>query len=127
MSAVRNLDLVVLAVALAVFLATELPILGYVTAAGVWAMWRLVGHVAERLAEGTDDPRRTVGLLAGSMIGRGWAMGLMLVAVGLTAGEEVGLSAAVLCVVLFTLRFTVRSLSPPVASGSAHPTESPTA
>lgn len=127
MSAVRNLDLVVLALALVVFLATELPILGYVTAAGVWAMWRLVGHVAERLAERTDDPRRTVGLLAGSMIGRGWAMGLMLVAVGLTAGEDVGLSAAVLCVVLFTLRFTVRSLSSPGGSASAQPTKSPTA
>ena len=126
MNAVRNLDLVVLALALAVFLATGLPILGYLTAAGVWAMWRLVGHVAERLAEKTDDPRRTVGLLAGSMIGRGWAMGLLLLAAGLAAGDDVGLSAAVLCVVLFTLRFTVKSLSVPVGSGSAHHTKSPT-
>ncbi len=126
MNAVRNLDLVVLAVALAVFLATELPILGYLTAAGIWAMWRLVGHFAERLADKTDDPRRTVGLLAGSMVGRGWAMGLILLAVGLAAGDDVGLSAAVLCVVLFTLRFTIRSMSRPVGSRSAQPTKSPT-
>ena len=126
MNALRNLDLVVLALALAVFLATELPILGYLTAAGVWAMWRLVGHLAERLAEKTDDPRRTVGLLAGSMVGRGWLMGFTLLGVGLAAGDAVGLSAAVLCVVLFTLRFTIRSMSRPVASGSPHPTKSPT-
>jgi hypothetical protein len=126
MSAVRNLDLVALALALAVFLATGLPILGYVTAAGIWAMWRLVGHGAERLAQKTDDPRRTVGLLAGSMIGRGWAMGVILVAVGLAAGDDVGLSAAVLCVVLFTLRFTINSLSRPLGSRPAHPTQSPT-
>ncbi|MDQ3607300.1 MAG: hypothetical protein M3459_00105 [Actinomycetota bacterium] len=126
MNAVRNLDLVVLALALAVFLATGLPILGYLTAAGVWAMWRLVGHVAERLAEKTDDPRRTVGLLAGSMIGRGWVMGLSLLAAGLAAGDDVGLSAAVLCVVLFTLRFTVKSVARPVGSRPAHPTKSPT-
>lgn len=126
MNTVRNLDLVVLALALVVFLATGLPILGYLTAAGIWAMWRLVGHFAERLAEQTDDPRRTVGLLAGSMIGRGWAMGLILLAVGLAAGDDVGLSAAVLCVFLFTVRFTTNSLSRPVASGSAPHPKSPT-
>ena len=104
----RNLDLVLLALALPVFLVTGLPVLGWVTAAVVWALWRTIGAVSERRADATDDPRSVAGITAGSMIGRGWLMGLTLLGVGLLAGDDVGLTAAVLCVVLFTVSFTTR-------------------
>ena len=43
MIALRNLDLVLLAVALVVFLVADLPLGGWLTAAGIWAMWRGIG------------------------------------------------------------------------------------
>ncbi len=126
MPLLRNIDLLVLVLALAVFVAAGLPLLGWLTAAAIWAMWRAVGAFTERRAEEAADLRRTAGLMAGSMIGRGWAMGLILVAVGLTAGDDVGLSAAVLCVVLFTLHFTTHGLLPSSGGGSRPTKTSPT-
>ena len=104
----RNLDLVLLAIALPVFLAAGLPLLGYATALVIWLMWRAIGAYAERKARATPDLGRMAAITTGSMIGRGWLMGLTLLAVGLSAGDDVGLSAAVLCVVLFTVSFTTR-------------------
>jgi hypothetical protein len=63
---------------------------------------------AERKARATTDLGRMAAIATGSMIGRGWLMGLTLIAVGLTAGDDVGLAAAVLCFVLFTVSFTAR-------------------
>jgi len=117
MPLLRNFDLLVLVLALAIFLAAGLPLLGWLTAAVVWSMWRAVGALAERRAGKAPDPRRTAGIMAGSMIVRGWAMGLILVAVGLTAGGDVGLSAAVLCLLLFTLRLALTSVLQPFEGG----------
>jgi len=114
----RSLDLVILALALPVFALAGLPFLGWLTAAGLWAMWRGVGELAERRADGEEDPRRVAGLMAGSMIGRGWALGLILLAVGLGAGDDVGLSAAVLSVILFTVRFTLNAVLRPFGRDS---------
>jgi hypothetical protein len=60
------------------------------------------------------------------MIGRGWALGLILLAVGLGAGDDVGLSAAILSVMLFTVRFTLKALMRPFGSGSGPTRTSPT-
>jgi hypothetical protein len=122
----RNLDLALLAGALVVFLATDLPMLGWVVGACVWLMWRGVGAYAERRALEQDDPRRMVGITAGSMVGRGWLLGAILIVAGLAAGDRVGLSAAVLAVILFTVSFTVRLIlrpfeEPPARRGAAHP------
>ena len=104
----RNLDLVLLALALGLFLAVGLPILGWVTAAVIWAMWRGIGMWADRRAAAATHPKQTVGIAAGSMVGRGWLLGLMLLGSGLAAGEDVGLSAAVLVFVIFTVHFTLK-------------------
>jgi hypothetical protein len=104
----RNLDLALLALALPVFLVAGLPLLGYATGLVIWLMWRTIGAYAERKARDTDDLGRMAAITTGSMIGRGWLMGLTLIAVGISAGDDVGLSAAVLCVVLFTVSFTTR-------------------
>ena len=108
MLVLRNLDLVLLALALVLFLAVGLPILGWVTAAVIWAMWRGIGEWAERRAVSATHPKQTAGIAAGSMVGRGWLLGLMLLGSGLAAGEDVGLSAAVLVFVIFTVHFTLK-------------------
>jgi hypothetical protein len=109
----RVIDLVVLAIALPVFLVAGLPVLGWVAAAVVWAMWRGIGHFADKRAAASDDPRVVAGVEAGSMIARGWLMGLTLLAFGLLTEREVGLTAAVLCVCLFTVFFTTKLIARP--------------
>ncbi|MEA2482805.1 MAG: hypothetical protein QOC55_752 [Thermoleophilaceae bacterium] len=102
----RNADVLVLALALPLFLVAGWPILGWVTGAGVWALQRVISGLAVRKAESSDDPRTKVGLLAGSMIGRGWLVAGIIFAVGL-GNNDAGLSAAVLFLAVFTLQFTM--------------------
>ena len=59
----------------------------------------------ERRAGASTDPRTVVGLLAGSMIARGWFVAIVVLLVGLS-DNEAGLAAAVMVIVLFTVYFT---------------------
>src|SRR6059058_2457154 len=117
----RVFDLVLLAVALPVFLIAGLPFLGWVTGAGVWAMWRGIGAWTDRRAAASGDVRVVAGYEAGGMIARGWIMGLTLLAVGLAAGSDVGLSAAILDVILFTVFFTFKLIARPFDGGPKEP------
>ena len=109
----RLADLALLAIALPIFLVAGLPLGGWLVAAGVWAMWRGIGAYADSKAAASDDPRQVAGIETGSMIGRGWLMGLTILGAGLVFGDEVGLSAAVLSVALFTVSFTTRLITRP--------------
>ena len=102
----RNIDVPVLALALVVFLVAGLPILGWVTGAGAWAIQRAISEFATRRSNAAEDPRAKVGILAGSMIGRGWLVAGIIIAVGL-GNNKAGLSAAVLFLAVFTFQFTM--------------------
>jgi hypothetical protein len=102
----KNVDVPALAVALLIFVVAGLPILGWVTGAGAWALQRLISEYVIRKAETSVDPRTKVGLLAGSMIGRGWLVAGIILAVGLS-NNDAGLSGAVLFLAVFTLQFTM--------------------
>lgn len=119
MIVLRYLDLVLLALALVLFLATGLPIAGWLTAAGIWALWRGIGLWSERRLANEKDPKTMAGIAMGSLIGRGWLLGLILLAVGLGTGDdEVGLSAAVLTLALFTVYFTSKLVAPSRPTGT---------
>ena len=109
---IRYFDIVLLVVALPVFLIGGLPMLGYVAGGGVWLVQRAIQLYATKKAVEADDPRTTVGIVAGSMIGRGWLVALTIFAAGLK-DEEAGLAAAVLVIVLFTAYFTVSMILRP--------------
>jgi hypothetical protein len=109
---IRYLDLVLLALALPVFLAAGLPMLGYAAGAGAWLVQRAIQIALNRKAAASDDPRTVVGITAGSMIGRAWLVALTIFAAGLT-DEDAGLAAAVLVIVLFTAYFTVSMIMRP--------------
>src|SRR4051794_41983402 len=78
MIAIRYLDLVLLALALPVFLLGGLPMLGYAAGAAAWLVQRGVQLALNRKAAAADDPRTVVGIVAGSMIGRGWLVALSI-------------------------------------------------
>jgi hypothetical protein len=109
---IRYLDLVLLAIALPVFIAAGLPMLGYAAGATAWLVQRGIQIALNRKAAAADDPRTVVGIAAGSMIGRGWLVALTIFAAGLN-DEDAGLAAAVLVIVLFTAYFTVSMIMRP--------------
>jgi hypothetical protein len=104
----RQLDLAVLALALPVFLIADLPVAGWALGAGVWLAQRGIQLVFDRRASRSDDPRSVVGYAAGGAILRGWLAALTVLVVGILAGEDVGLSAVLLILVLFSVYFAVK-------------------
>jgi len=123
---VRYLDLLLVVLALPVFLAAGLPLAGLAVGGGVWVAQRALQTYIGRRAGASKDPRTVVGLLAGSMIARGWLVAIAVLLVGLS-DNEAGLSAAVLVIVLFTFYFAVRMIlrsvdttrTPPLPGGGA--------
>lgn len=104
----RYLDLVLLALALALFLLAGLPLLGYAAAAAAWLAQRGIQALTNAKANASEDPRTVVGVLAASMIGRGWLVAGSIFAVGLAAEREDGLAAALLSIALFTVYFSTQ-------------------
>jgi hypothetical protein len=115
--AIKNLDLVLLVLALPVFLVAGWPLAGYAAGGGAWLAQRGLQVLLNRRAAASDDPRAVVGITVGSMIGRGWLVALTIFAVGLS-DEDAGLAAAVLVIVLFTAYFTVSMIMRPFQQGS---------
>jgi hypothetical protein len=101
MRAVRWLDLAVLALALPIFLAAGLPLLGWGAVAAFWLLQRATHDLIFRRAAAKSDPRRTTMVLALSMMARVWLLALVIFACG-SIDREAGLSAAVLSILLVT-------------------------
>jgi hypothetical protein len=108
----RYLDFAVLLLALPIFVAADLPMLGWVGAAVGWTVQRVVQLAIEKQARASDDPRTVAGLLTGSMIARGWIVAGSIFVVGLSE-REAGLSAAILSITLFTFYFTSQMFTRP--------------
>jgi hypothetical protein len=120
MLALRYLDLVILVLALPVFIAGDLPMLGYVAGGGIWLVQRGIQVLLTKRAAASDDPRTVVGITAASIIGRGWLVALTILAAGLK-DNEAGLAAAVLVIVLFTAYFTVSMILRPFEQSPPEP------
>jgi hypothetical protein len=112
LTSVRYLDLLLVALALPVFLAAGLPLAGWAAGGGAWVAQRILQEYLDRRASASKDPRTVVGLLAGSMITRGWFVAIAVFLVGL-GDNEAGLAAAVLVIALFTVYFTTRMILRP--------------
>ena len=119
----RYLDLVVLALALPVFLAAGLPLLGWAGIAAVWVLHRAAHAGFLRRAEASGNPRSAVGLMSVSLIGRVWLLALAVL-VGLI-DRDAGLPAALLTAVVFQVWFTAfivgRSTAGPGRSAAGGP------
>jgi hypothetical protein len=109
----RNLDLAVLALALPVFIAAELPLLGWGAAAAAWGASRVVQAVAERRAVESGDRRVAMGARAATLMGRLYLVGLTVLGAGIVE-REAGLAAGVLSVLVFTVYFTTLLVAKPL-------------
>ena len=121
LTVLRYLDLIVLALALPFFVALSLPLLGYAAIAVVWLIQRAVQHYANAKADASDDPRTSVGVLAGSMLGRGWLTAGAILAVGLIGTRPDGLAAAVMAISLFTIYFAAQMVVRPFDEAARRP------
>jgi hypothetical protein len=115
----RNLDLILLLLTLPIFVAAGWPILGWITGAGAWVAQRVLRDFLAYRARNSDDARAIVGYMAGSLVGRGWLMAIIIFGVYLASGQDdaVGLSASVLFIAVFTLYFTVAMILRPFEEG----------
>jgi hypothetical protein len=110
----RNLDLVLLAAALPVFIAADWPMLGYAVAGVAWVAQRLAlayanSRIAQSLAGGNRrDAFRTKAI---SSMGRVWLVSVAALLVGLLADREDGLAAALLLTALFTTQLMSQALT----------------
>jgi hypothetical protein len=101
----RFADLAVLALALPVFVAADLPLFGWAGVTAAWLLQRVVHATFLRRAEASGNPRLAVGLLSVSLLGRVWFLALVVLGIGL-ADRDAGLPAAVLMAVVFQVWFT---------------------
>jgi hypothetical protein len=101
----RYMDVAVLILALPIFLLGDLPIAGWAVGAGVYVVQRVIRDVLANKARESGDPRTVAGLLVASMLARGFLVALLLLGVGLAAGNKAGLCAAVLFLAAFTISF----------------------
>lgn len=112
MSPPKHVDLLVLAAALAVFVIGGLPLLGYAVAAAAWLAQRGIQVLAGRRTAAelmAGNRQRAMGFVAASTLGRVWLM-VTAVLLGGIVEREVGLSAAVLLLILFTISFAAQGL-----------------
>jgi hypothetical protein len=114
MSPPKYVDLFALAVALAVFLLADLPMAGFAVGAGAWLAQRAVQVLAQRRANeamAAGNRQKAMGTAAASTLGRVWLMATAVLVAGLAIEREVGLSAALLVLCLFTLSIAAQGIA----------------
>jgi hypothetical protein len=101
----RYVDLVVLAAALPIFVAADLPLFAWAGVTVAWLLQRVLHAFFLGRAEASGNPKTAVGLLSVSLMGRIWFIALAVLGIGLI-DDEAGLPAAVLTAVVFQVWFT---------------------
>ncbi len=113
LTAITNLDLLILVLTLPVFIFAGFDLAGYAVAAAVWIAQRLVQVWAEREAKAklaSGERTRAMGAVAATSLARPWLMAAVVL-VACIIDREAGLYAAALLVVLFTVNLAARGLA----------------
>jgi hypothetical protein len=100
----RNIDLALLAIALPVWIAAQLPALGWAAATLSWLASRWLQSYVERRALDKGSRQAMLGARAASLLGRLYVVTMAVFVAGLI-DRHAGLTAAVLAVIVFTAYF----------------------
>jgi hypothetical protein len=98
----RYLDVTLVVLAAPVAILAGAPTLGYATGATAWVLQRAAAALTEKAAA-KRDPRQQLGIGLASSMARSWLVALSILAVGLLAEREDGLTAAIVVIVAFTI------------------------
>src|SRR3954449_3694184 len=123
-AALRYLDLVLLALALPVFIAADLPMTAYLVVAVVWLAQHGVEvftNRAVRRAAARGDRRAAMGWVGATTLGRVWTVTLAVLLVGVLDSKDAGLAAAVLSAILFTVHLGRRLIAKLLEPEEARP------
>jgi peptidoglycan biosynthesis protein MviN/MurJ (putative lipid II flippase) len=118
---VRYLDIVVVVLAAPFVVLLGAPVLGYAVAAAAWIVQRVAAIAIERRAQRAGDIKTAVGLNMASLVIRAWLIGLTILAVGLIADREDGLTAGITVLVAFTVYFATSLLIRPLERKTPRP------
>jgi hypothetical protein len=118
---VRYLDVVVVLLAAPFVVLLGAPVLGYVVAAGAWIIQRVAALTIERRAERAGDVKTALGLNMASLVLRAWLIGLTILAVGLIADREDGLTAGITVLAAFTVYFATSLIIRPLERKPSRP------
>jgi hypothetical protein len=111
---VRYLDIVLLVLAAPFVVLLGAPVLGYVVGAAAWILQRVGSVVIERKAAAADNVRTALALNMASLVIRAWLIGLTILAVGLIAEREDGLTAGITVLAAFTVYFATSLILRPL-------------
>jgi hypothetical protein len=114
MDVLRNLDLLVLALALPVFVVVGAPLTAWLVTGGAWIVGRIGMEIAarkRRTALADSNRNAALGVTAMATMGRVWLLAAAILLVGLLAEREAGLAAAVFALVLFTAHLSATFLT----------------
>jgi hypothetical protein len=100
----RNFDLVLLVIAIPVWVAAQLPALGWAAATVAWLASRWFQSFAERRAAARGSRQAALGARAASLLGRLYVVTAAVFVAGLI-DRKAGLTAGVLAVIVFTVYF----------------------
>jgi hypothetical protein len=110
----RYLDVALLVAAAPFVILLGAPALGYAVAAAAWIALRFAAAAVERRAARQQDYRAALGLNLVSVFTRAWLVGLTILAIGLIAGREDGLTAGITLLVAFTVYFATSLILRPL-------------
>lgn len=121
LAVLRYLDVVLVVLAAPFVIALGAPVLGFGVAAAAWIAQRFAAAAVERRAARQADYRTALGLNMASLLARAWLMGLTILAVGLLAEREDGLTAGITVLVAFTVYFATALVLRPLERNQPRP------
>jgi hypothetical protein len=117
----RYLDVVLLVLAAPFVVLLGAPVLGYAVAAVAWTAQRFAATAIERWASRQKDYKAAIGVNMASLLVRAWLIGLTILAVGLLAEREDGLTAGITVLAAFTVYFATSLTLRPLERKSTRP------
>jgi hypothetical protein len=121
MTALRLIDIVLVAFSAPVLVLLGAPALGILAGAGIWIVQRFAELGLAKYAAGRKDIRNVIGLNLAGVFARAWLVAITILAVGLAGKREDGLAAAVLSLVAFTVYFVNTLLTRSLERNSVTP------
>jgi hypothetical protein len=115
------LDVVVLVVAAPIMLLIGVPAAGYGIAGGAWIALRALGVAVERYARVAPQPNLQIGVRLGYMMGRLFALAIVVILVRKADGQDAGVTALAVVVFAFTVQLVTAALTRPRSTSRRRP------
>lgn len=107
----RNLDVVLVAVAVLPALALGAPELGVILGSAGWIGQRMLAVMDKRWTGKVADPVKQLAINLFEAFGRIWLLAGVIVLAGVLGERQDGLAAAVVIIVAYSVAFVIRLLS----------------